>query len=127
MAQFALEQFSSGNSGALKNLRVLDLSRLVAGNALSMALADLGADVIKVEPPKGDSLREWRVSGISTAWKAYSRNKRSLCLNFRRPESIEIVLKLAERSDVFVEASARAHSRAWASVRMCCLRLIRGW
>ncbi len=101
---FALESFSSDNRGALKDVRVLDLSRLVAGNTLTMALSDLGADVIKVEPPSGDSLREWRVKGISTAWKAYSRNKRSLCLNLRRREAMAIVHKLVAKSDVFVES-----------------------
>jgi formyl-CoA transferase len=101
---FALHPFRDDNPGALKNLRVLDLSRLVAGNMLTMVLADLGADVIKVEPPRGDSLREWRVEGISTAWKAYSRNKRSLCLNLRRPEGADILRRLIPGADVFVES-----------------------
>jgi crotonobetainyl-CoA:carnitine CoA-transferase CaiB-like acyl-CoA transferase len=103
-SMFALKTFGSDNHGALKNVRVLDLSRLVAGNTLTMALSDLGADVIKVESPAGDNLREWRVKGISTAWKAYSRNKRSLCLNLRRREGLEILYKLVARSDVFVES-----------------------
>lgn len=101
---FALHQFRGDNPGALKNVRVLDLSRLVAGNTLTMALADLGADVIKVEPPSGDSLRQWRVQGISTVWKAYSRNKRSLGLNLRHPEGLEILRRLVSRSDVFIES-----------------------
>ncbi len=101
---FALQEFHSDNPGALKGVRVVDLSRLVAGNTLTMALADLGADVIKVEPPRGDSLREWRVQGISTAWKAYSRNKRSICLNLRQPEGIEVLLKLLASAHIFVES-----------------------
>jgi formyl-CoA transferase len=101
---FALSEFRSDNPGPLKSVRVLDLSRLVAGNTLSMALADLGADVIKIESPRGDSLREWRVKGISTAWKAYSRNKRSLCLNLRNPEGLDIFRQLIEGADVFVES-----------------------
>jgi crotonobetainyl-CoA:carnitine CoA-transferase CaiB-like acyl-CoA transferase len=101
---FTLHQFRAENPGALRNIRVLDLSRLVAGNMLTMALADLGADVVKVEPVRGDSLREWRVQGISTAWKAYSRNKRSLCLNLRRAEGLEILRKLIPGADVFVES-----------------------
>ena len=80
---FETVQFTKGPGGPLHGLRVIDLSRLVAGNMLTMALADLGADVIKIEPPSGDTLREWRVGGVETAWKAYSRNKRSLCLDLR--------------------------------------------
>jgi crotonobetainyl-CoA:carnitine CoA-transferase CaiB-like acyl-CoA transferase len=97
-------QLHSGPGGPLHGIRIVDLSRLVAGNTLTMALADLGADVIKVEPPSGDTLREWRVAGIETAWKAYSRNKRSLCLNLRDPASHEILLRLVGSADVFVES-----------------------
>jgi formyl-CoA transferase len=101
---FALHEFRSDNPGALKGVRVVDLSRLVAGNTLTMALADLGADVVKVEPPHGDSLREWRVQGISTAWKAYARNKRSICLNLRQAEGMEVLQKLLASAHVFVES-----------------------
>ncbi|WP_058186893.1 CaiB/BaiF CoA transferase family protein [Terracidiphilus gabretensis] len=100
---FTLQEFRSDNPGALKGVRVVDLSRLVAGNTLTMALADLGAEVIKVEPPRGDSLREWRVHGISTAWKAYSRNKRSICLDLRQPAGVEVLQKLLASAHVFVE------------------------
>ncbi len=91
-------------AGPLIGVKVLDLSRLVAGNFLTMLLADLGADVLKVEPPSGDTLRDWKVCDISTAWKAYSRNKRSLCLDFRATEAQKIILDLAAESDVFVES-----------------------
>src|ERR1700760_373433 len=91
-------------TGPLVGVKVLDLSRLVAGNTLTMVLADLGADVLKVEPPKGDTLREWRVRGISTAWKSYSRNKRSLCLNLRHAEGKDILRRLAKDADVLVES-----------------------
>ena len=90
--------------GPLAGVRVLDLSRLVAGNTFSMALGDLGADIVKVEAPSGDTLRDWKVAGISTAWKAYSRNKRSFCLNLRDPAGIDILLRLVEQASVLAES-----------------------
>jgi crotonobetainyl-CoA:carnitine CoA-transferase CaiB-like acyl-CoA transferase len=101
---FKQVQFSKDNPGPLKDVRVLDLSRLVAGNTLTMTLADLGADVLKVESPEGDSLRQWRVDGVDTAWKTYSRNKSSLCLDLHNPAAREILLKLVTQSSVFVES-----------------------
>jgi crotonobetainyl-CoA:carnitine CoA-transferase CaiB-like acyl-CoA transferase len=97
-------EFTAGPGGPLHGVRIVDLSRLVAGNTLTMTLGDMGADVIKVEPPNGDTLREWRVSGVETAWKAYSRNKRSLCLDFRNPCSREILLQLVRSAQVLVES-----------------------
>ncbi len=76
--------FSPDAAGPLNGIRVLDLSRLVAGNMLSLQLADFGADVIKVEPPEGDSLRAWLDGGEPLFWKTYSRNKRSIVLNLRQ-------------------------------------------
>ncbi|HEY1807200.1 MAG TPA: CoA transferase [Acidobacteriaceae bacterium] len=91
-------------AGPLLGVKVLDLSRLVAGNTLTMVLADLGADVLKVEPPSGDTLRHWKVAGISTAWKAYSRNKKSLCLDFHHAEAQNVLQDLAAQSSVLVES-----------------------
>jgi crotonobetainyl-CoA:carnitine CoA-transferase CaiB-like acyl-CoA transferase len=91
-------------AGPLLGVKVLDLSRLVAGNTLTMALADLGADVLKVEPPSGDTLRHWKVAGISTAWKTYSRNKKSLCLDLYHADARAILLDLAAQSSVLVES-----------------------
>ena len=61
--------------GPLAGVRVLDLSRLVAGNLLTGTLADFGAEVIKVEPEAGDTLRAWKTAGVDTNWKLYARNK----------------------------------------------------
>jgi crotonobetainyl-CoA:carnitine CoA-transferase CaiB-like acyl-CoA transferase len=97
-------QLATGPGGPLHGIRIVDLSRLVAGNTLTMALADLGADVIKVESPTGDTLREWRVEGVETAWKAYSRNKRSLCLDLRNPASHAVLLRLLTQAHVLVES-----------------------
>jgi formyl-CoA transferase len=72
----------------LDGIVVLDLSRLVAGNMLSLQLADFGAEVIKIEDPgKGDPLRDWRVGGRSLFWKVYARNKKSLTLDLKKPRA----------------------------------------
>ncbi len=90
-------------SGPLAGVRVLDLTRVVAGNALTVALADFGADVIKIEPPRGDDLRNWRVKGVSTHWKVLARNKRSVALNLRDERAKDALLKLAAGAQVLVE------------------------
>src|SRR5438094_4872732 len=90
--------------GALEGVRVLDLSRLVAGNTLTQVLADFGAEVIKVEPPAGDTLRAWQTSGVPVTWKLYSRSKKSLGLEFRRPEAIELLLELVPSASILVES-----------------------
>ena len=98
------KDFDPAARGPLADIRVVDLSRLVAGNLLTLQLADFGAEVIKIEPPEGDTLRGWRVKGIETAWKVYSRNKRSVCLDLRSEEGRDIVRKLATTAQVLVES-----------------------
>ena len=89
---------------ALSDVTVLDLSRLVSGNMLTHVLADMGAQVIKVEPPvKGDELRAWQRKGISTYWLAYSRNKDSVCLDLRDPEGLAALKGLIQKADILVE------------------------
>lgn len=98
------KSFDPNFNGMLNGVRVVDLSRVVAGNMLTLQLADHGADVIKIEPtPNGDPLRSWRDAGQSTYWKVYCRNKRSLGLNFRADGAAEVILKLASQADVLVE------------------------
>ena len=87
----------------LEGVRVLDLSRVVAGNMLSLMLADFGAEVIKIEPPEGDALRDWLVAGIAVNWKVYARNKKSVCLDLRKEEARALLLKLVETAQVLVE------------------------
>jgi crotonobetainyl-CoA:carnitine CoA-transferase CaiB-like acyl-CoA transferase len=88
----------------LDGVRVLDLSRLVAGNMLTLQLADFGAEVVKIEDPKlGDPLRAWRVEGVSAYWKVYGRNKKSLALDLRHKRGKEILAALAAEADVLVE------------------------
>ena len=84
-------------------MRALDLSRLVAGNMLSLQLADFGADVIKVEPPSGDPLRDWRDGDRQLHWKTYARNKRSVVLNLRQPAARDALVRLVATADVFIE------------------------
>ena len=89
---------------ALSDVTVLDLSRLVSGNILTHVLADMGAQVIKVEHPvKGDELRAWQRKGISTYWLAYSRNKDSVCLDLRDPEGLAALKGLIQKADILVE------------------------
>jgi crotonobetainyl-CoA:carnitine CoA-transferase CaiB-like acyl-CoA transferase len=90
--------------GPLAGLRVLDLSRLFAGNLLTQILGDFGAEVIKIEPPAGDTLRAWQTNGVSTHWKIYARNKKSLCLDLRKPGARELLLRFVPSAQVFVES-----------------------
>lgn len=90
----------------LEGIRVLDLSRVISGPFCSMVLADLGAEVIKFEKPgEGDMTRsnEPMYKGVSTYFMSYNRNKKSVTLNFRRPEAKEIFLELVKTADVVVE------------------------
>jgi len=90
--------------GPLNGIRVIDLSRLFAGNVLTQILGDFGAEVIKVEPPEGDTLRAWQTNGVETHWKIYSRNKKSLALDLRKPEAIELLLRLIPSATLFIES-----------------------
>ncbi|MFG1264613.1 MULTISPECIES: CaiB/BaiF CoA transferase family protein [Xanthobacter] len=90
--------------GTLDGIRVLDMSRLFAGNVLTQILGDFGAEVIKIEPPEGDTLRAWKAEGIETHWKIYGRNKKSLALSLRDPRAIEIIRKLVPSAQIFVES-----------------------
>ena len=98
------KQWQRDARGPLDGMRVIDLSRVVAGNMMTLQLADFGADVIKFEPVDGDSLRAMKADGASTYWKVYARNKKSVALDFRRPESIELIKKLAAQADALVES-----------------------
>jgi formyl-CoA transferase len=99
------QQFEPGRAGPLQGVRVLDFSRLVAGNMLSLQLADFGAEVVKVETPgRGDTLRDWREAGVSVHWKVYGRNKKSITLNLNAREAPGIILDLAGHFDALIES-----------------------
>ncbi|HEV3186371.1 MAG TPA: CoA transferase [Xanthobacteraceae bacterium] len=102
-ASTAAIAFDTARKGPLDGVRVLDLSRLVAGNMVSLQLGDLGAEVMKVEPPRGDPLRDWRDGGQPLFWKTYARNKRSLVLDLRIAEAREALLRLVAGADVLIE------------------------
>jgi formyl-CoA transferase len=90
---------------ALDGLRVIDLTQAMAAPYCTMNLADLGADVIKVEPPGGEETRRGSVqqNGHSGSFNAINRNKRSLTVDLKKPEGVEIIRRLARTSDVFVQ------------------------
>jgi crotonobetainyl-CoA:carnitine CoA-transferase CaiB-like acyl-CoA transferase len=90
--------------GALAGLRVIDCSRLIAGGVLATLLADHGADVVKVEHPRGgDPLRTWLRDRGELWWKVYARGKRSITLNLAHPRGQRLLRRLVRDADVLVE------------------------
>lgn len=96
---------SSVRRGALDNITVLDITQVMAGPFCSMLLADLGANVIKIEPPTGDSTRTMpgAVGTDSPSFNAVNRGKRSVVLNLKTPEGVEAVKRIARSADILVE------------------------
>jgi crotonobetainyl-CoA:carnitine CoA-transferase CaiB-like acyl-CoA transferase len=106
-----LAALQPGATGPLEGVRVVDLSRLVAGNMLTMQLGDFGADVIKVESAgSGDTLREWREvhaehpEGFDGWWRTYGRNKRSLAIELRNQQAMAWLKRLIGTAQVLVES-----------------------
>lgn len=93
--------------GALSSVRVIEVSQIMAGPFCAMQLADLGADVIKVEPPGGDTSRYMgvREGDDSTGFVAVNRGKRSIVLDLKNPNGRAALVRLAENADVFIESS----------------------
>jgi crotonobetainyl-CoA:carnitine CoA-transferase CaiB-like acyl-CoA transferase len=93
-------------AGPLSGLLVADFSRILAGPYATMLLADLGADVVKVEGPGGDDTRTWQPpvrDGVSTYFLGVNRNKRSVALDLRDPGDLKLARELARRADVFIQ------------------------
>jgi crotonobetainyl-CoA:carnitine CoA-transferase CaiB-like acyl-CoA transferase len=93
-------------NGPLSGLLVADFSRILAGPYATMLLADLGADVVKVESPGGDDTRSWQPpvrDGVSTYYLAVNRNKRSIALDLKDPADLAAAHELARRADVLLE------------------------
>ena len=92
------------NTGALKGLRVVELGQLLAGPFCGQLLGDMGADVIKVEPPgAGDPFRVWGMGEEKVVWEVLARNKQSVSCNLRVPEGQALVRKLIATADVLIE------------------------
>src|SRR5262245_46976034 len=89
----------------LEGIRVLDVSRMVAGAVAGMLLADFGAEVVKVEQPgSGDPLRQWTAGGRALWWKVYARNKRFVTLNLKAAEGRDLLLRMLPTYDVMMES-----------------------
>ena len=103
----------SENTGALAGIRVIELGQLIAGPFCGQLLGDMGAEVIKVEPPRidgpngksggGDPMRDWGHGEHKLWWEVVARNKKSVSANLRIPEGQEIVRRLAEKADILIE------------------------
>ena len=90
-------------SGPLSGYKVLDMSRVLAGPAATVLLADQGADVIKVEPLRGDVVRAMGGGGLTPGYLTSNRGKRSIALDLKSESGIDIVKRLAKDADVFVQ------------------------
>src|SRR5580700_10744979 len=92
-------------SAALEGLRVLDVTQVMAGPYCAMVLADLGADVIKIEPPAGDSTRQMpgAVGADSPSFNAVNRGKRSVVINLKTAGGRDVFMRLARTTDILIE------------------------
>ncbi len=92
------------NTGPLKGLRVVEMGQLIAGPFCGQLLGDMGADVIKIEPPgKGDPMRDWGRGDYPLWWEVVARNKRTVSANLRVPEGQTLARKLIEKADILIE------------------------
>jgi crotonobetainyl-CoA:carnitine CoA-transferase CaiB-like acyl-CoA transferase len=103
--------------GALSGLRVVDLTRVLGGPYCTMILSDHGAEVIKLEPPQGDEVRDWgppfNEDGDASYFIGVNRNKRSVGLDLSKPEGREVLLRLLEGADILVENFKPGSMEKW--------------
>src|ERR1700712_5076540 len=93
-------------AGPLAGIRVIEIGTLIAAPFAARMLGEFGADVIKIEAPdNGDPLRKWRKlhEGTSLWWYLQSRNKKSVCVNLKSPDGVEVVKRLVADADVIIE------------------------
>ena len=94
----------SENTGPLKGLKVIEMGQLIAGPFCGQLLGDMGADVVKIEPPgKGDPMRAWGRGDYPLWWEVVARNKRSVTANLRVSEGQELARRLIAQADVLIE------------------------
>ncbi len=101
--------------GPLKGLRVIDAGVLFAGPVIATLLADFGADVIKIEHPRGDALRTlgWKKNDVSLWWAFVNRNKRFVSIDFSKPEGAQLLRELATTADVLIESYRPGTMERW--------------
>ncbi|MDR5907477.1 CoA transferase [Franzmannia qiaohouensis] len=98
----------------LEGIKVLDLSRLIAGGFIGTVLADFGAEVVKIEQPgSGDPLRAWSPSNSQLWWKVYARNKKSMTLDLSTDEGRQLLLDLVVHFDVLTESFIPGKLESW--------------
>src|SRR3979409_888148 len=104
------------SAGALAGIKGADLTRVLGGPYCTMILSDHGADVIKVEPPQGDEVRDWGPpfhEGDASYFIGVNRNKRAMAVDLRKPEGQKIVLKMLEDADVLIENFKPGDMERW--------------
>ena len=106
---------TAARTGPLSNLRVLDLGTIFAGPMIGAHLGDLGAEVIKIEPPRGDDVRRLGATknGVGMWWKVVSRNKQLVAVDLTKPEGVKILARLARDTDILVENYRPGKMEAW--------------
>jgi crotonobetainyl-CoA:carnitine CoA-transferase CaiB-like acyl-CoA transferase len=121
---------TENTSCAMSGLRVIDLTRVLGGPYCTQILADHGADVIKVEPPAGDEVRDWGppFHGDDAAYfVGINRNKRSIGLDFASEGGRAVLMKMLQSADVLIENFKPGSSTNGASATTCCARNFRSW
>ncbi len=126
---------STLQGGPLSGLRVIEFGQIAAGPFTGMLLADLGADVVKVErPDSGDGMRDWPPFFVNEQGESYSanfaslnRNKRSITVDFKDPEQLEALRKLCGKADIIIENYRPGCCGSLAWVTMRCRRKIPDW
>ncbi|MCI0753983.1 CaiB/BaiF CoA transferase family protein [Teichococcus vastitatis] len=110
----------AASAGALAGLKVIDLTRVLGGPYCTMILSDHGAEVIKIEPPQGDEVREWgppfgseELGGAASYFIGVNRNKQSIALDLGKPQGREVLLRLLEDADVLVENFKPGSMEKW--------------
>ena len=107
----------AASAGALAGLRVIDLTRVLGGPYCTMVLSDHGAEVIKLEPPQGDEVRDWgppfNEAGDASYFVGVNRNKRSVGLDLSKPEGREVLLRLLDGADVLIENFKPGSMEKW--------------